>query len=96
LGVGLVADHVGTGAISLRLLASAPLAAIKLDAALVREIGQSRLREAIIAAVVAIATARAIPVTACGIETEEERVALASLGVRAGQGPLFAALPWAA
>jgi EAL domain-containing protein (putative c-di-GMP-specific phosphodiesterase class I) len=96
LGVGLVADHVGTGAISLRLLASTPLVAIKLDAALVREIGQSRLREAMIAAVVAVATACAIPVTACGIETEEERSALAGLGVRAGQGPLFAALPQAA
>jgi EAL domain-containing protein (putative c-di-GMP-specific phosphodiesterase class I) len=92
LGVGVVADHVGTGAISLRLLASAPLASIKLDAALVREIGQSRLREAMIAAVVAVAAARAIPVTACGIETEAERAVLVGLGVRVGQGPLFAAL----
>jgi EAL domain-containing protein (putative c-di-GMP-specific phosphodiesterase class I) len=92
LGVGLVADHVGTAAVSLRLLASTPLASIKLDAALVREIGQSRLREAMIAAVVAVASARAIPVTACGIESEAERAALVGLGVRVGQGPLFAAL----
>ena len=90
IGLGVVADHYGTGAMSLRLLASLRLAAIKLDATLVREIGHSRPRQALVRALVTAATAQGIAVTACGIEATAERAVLASLGVRTGQGPLFA------
>ncbi len=93
LGLGLVADHVGTGAMSLRLLASLPLAAIKLDASMVREIGQSPSRQALVQALATVAAMRGITLAACGIEDEAERAALAGLGVRAGQGPFFAAHP---
>ena len=91
LGVGLVADHYGTGAMSLRLLAALPPVAIKLDAGLVREIDQSPSRQALVRALVAVAGVRDIAVAACGIEAEAERAVLAVLGVRTGQGPLFAA-----
>lgn len=91
LGLGLIADHVGTGAMSLRRLSACGLAALKLDAVLVRDIERSRPRQALVRALVAVAAAHAIAVSACGIETEQERAALAALGVRSGQGPLFAA-----
>jgi EAL domain-containing protein (putative c-di-GMP-specific phosphodiesterase class I) len=93
LGLGLVADHVGTGAMSLRLLAALPLAAIKLDASLVREIGHSRPRQALVQALATVAAMRSITLAACGIEDEEERAVLAALGVGTGQGPLFASQP---
>ncbi|MDE2333940.1 MAG: EAL domain-containing protein, partial [Rhodospirillales bacterium] len=96
LGLGIVADHYGSGAMSLRLLGAASLAAIKLDASLVREIGASRRRQALVRAIVAAAAARDIPVAACGIEVEAERSALAALGVSTGQGSLFAAVARAA
>ncbi len=91
IGLGVVADHYGTGAMSLRLLTTLRLAAIKLDASLVRDIAHNRPRQALVLALVTAATAQGTAVAACGIEAEEERAALAALGVRTGQGPLFAA-----
>ncbi len=96
LGVGIVADHYGSGAMSLRLLGTVPLAAIKLDASLVREIGASRRHQALVRAVITAAAACDIPIAACGIEAEAERSVLAELGVTSGQGPLFAAVQQAA
>ncbi len=91
MGLGVVADHYGTGAMSLRLLGSLRLAAIKLDASLVRDIPRNRPRQGLARALVTAAASRRITVAACGIEAEEERAALASLGVRTAQAPLFAA-----
>lgn len=90
LGVGIVVDHYGTGPMSLRLLAETRLAGVKLDAGIVRDIGHSPAGQALVGAVAVLARSRGVVLGACGIETEAERATLARLGVRWGQGPLFA------
>lgn len=90
LGLRLVADHYGSGPMSLRLLAGLPLAAVKLDAGVVREIDRAPRQQALVRAIAAMARAHGMALSACGIETEAERATLARLGVAAGQGPLFA------
>ena len=90
LGVGLVLDDFGTGHASLRMLKRLPLTGLKLDASLVRTIPEEADDAAIARAVIAAAHALRLDVTACGLEREPQRAALAGYGCDAGQGELFA------
>ncbi|WP_246232551.1 EAL domain-containing protein [Aurantimonas aggregata] len=91
-------DDFGAGYAGLGLLADFQPDLIKIDMHLVRDVDTSRARQAILAALLAIARDLDIAILAEGVETEAEFLALKSAGVTLFQGywfakPEFEALP---
>ncbi|GMM93055.1 EAL domain-containing protein [Qipengyuania sp. MTN3-11] len=98
MGFGTAIDDFGAGHAGLGLLADIQTHYLKLDMALIRGIGASRPRRAIVEGVVRIARALGVTVIAEGVETEEEFHTLRVLGIRYIQGyhlarPAFRELP---
>jgi diguanylate cyclase (GGDEF)-like protein len=90
LGVPLVIDDFGSGLISLTRLGELQPAMIKLDPAFVRRLPGDPAARAMVAGIVGLAHSLAIAVVAEGVETEDQRDALAELGCHLQQGYLFA------
>jgi diguanylate cyclase (GGDEF)-like protein/PAS domain S-box-containing protein len=88
LGVGVVLDRFGSGQGSINALRRFRLCALKLDAPIAA--AGDRETDALRPALLALASALAIPVAATGIETEDERARLQALGCADGQGSYFA------
>ncbi|HTD27756.1 MAG TPA: EAL domain-containing protein [Xanthomonadaceae bacterium] len=90
-GVGAVLDDFGTGYSSLSYLHTFPLEMLKIDRVFVAELGKDGKRSSasVVAAVLALARALEMTVVAEGIETLEQRNALAALGCELGQGYLL-------
>ena len=90
LGVGLAVDDFGTGYSSLEAFAASPFDALKIDQSFVRDIAFNPRHRAIVKTVIGFAKDLGLLLTAEGIETEEQRQLLLSLGCQFGQGFLFA------
>jgi EAL domain-containing protein (putative c-di-GMP-specific phosphodiesterase class I) len=90
LGVLLAIDDFGTGYSSLNYLKRFPVDMVKLDRGFVAGMENSKVDEAIIAAVVGLAEAIGLMVVAEGVETVSQREALAALGCNRIQGFLLA------
>jgi len=86
LGVHIALDDFGTGYSSLSYLQRFPFDKIKIDRAFVKQLDRGT---SIIKAVVSIAADRSMVTTAEGVETEEQRAAVHSLGCTQMQGYLF-------
>jgi len=94
LGVRIALDDFGTGYSSLSYLRRFPFDKIKIDRCFVSDIADADGSSAIVQAVVNIAAARNMTTTAEGVETEQQRELLRSLGCTEMQGYLFSrALP---
>jgi len=89
MGVQLAIDDFGRGLASIPKLKRYPLRALKLDPALVREVGAREDSEAIVEAITSMAGVFALDVLARGVESEAQRAFLAALGCHLQQGPLF-------
>jgi diguanylate cyclase (GGDEF)-like protein/PAS domain S-box-containing protein len=89
LGVELVLDDFGIENTSLGLLRRFPLQSVKIDRSLVATSPQKRESTAVIQAVVAMARTLEITVVAEGVENEEQRRQVMSLGCNAAQGFLY-------
>jgi diguanylate cyclase (GGDEF)-like protein len=89
LGVKLALDDFGTAASSLGLLLTCPVTTLKLDRSFVESIVTVSRQAAVATAVSQIATALEFASVAEGIETEQQRDLLRSLGYQYGQGFLF-------
>jgi len=83
-------DDFGAGYAGLKLLAEFQPDMIKIDMDLVRNIEQSRARQAIVKSLVALCADMQIEVIAEGIETVAERDCLSDAGIHLMQGYLFA------
>ena len=89
MGVTISIDDFGTGYSNLRYLECFPLNEIKIDRSFVRDLAQSTAKRVIIESIVKLGAALDICVVAEGIETEEERAIVQTLGCSVGQGFLF-------
>jgi diguanylate cyclase (GGDEF)-like protein len=94
LGVEIHLDDFGTGYSSLGYLRDFPIDALKIDRSFVSGIDTDNATTGlasveIVRTIVALAQSLSLSVTAEGIETDEQRHALRSLGCARGQGYLF-------
>lgn len=90
LGVRLVVDDFGTGYSSLSYLKQFPVDQLKIDRSFVSGVDSDAGNWAIVEAVISMARALQLDVTAEGVETPEQTTALMRLGCTTGQGYLFA------
>jgi diguanylate cyclase (GGDEF)-like protein/PAS domain S-box-containing protein len=90
LGVGLAIDDFGTGYSSLSYLKRFPVDAVKVDRGFVDGLGTDPHNTALVAAIIAMAGALGLAVTAEGVETLEQLRILRQLGVPFAQGFYFA------
>jgi diguanylate cyclase (GGDEF)-like protein len=94
LGVQLSVDDFGTGYSSLKFLTRVRVDEVKVDRSFVSRMVESAETLAIIRITVDLAAQLGVRVVAEGVETAEQRAALAELGCTSAQGHLFfAALP---
>lgn len=88
-GVRLAIDDFGRGLSSVPRLKRYPVKALKLDPALVREVGSSEEHEAIVEAITCMAAPLGLQVFARGVEDEAQQAFLSALDCHLQQGPLF-------
>jgi EAL domain-containing protein (putative c-di-GMP-specific phosphodiesterase class I) len=90
IGVRLAIDDFGTGYSSLSYLRDLPIDVVKMDRSFVEGIADSDQSLAVAEGIVQIARTLNLEVVAEGIETEEQRDLLRSMGCHYGQGYLLA------
>src|SRR5258706_261501 len=96
LGLQIAIDNFGTGYSSLGLVRGFAVQAVKIDKSLVSSCTNKRECAAIVGAVGAMAKNLGLIVIAAGVETEEEKKLVASLGCERAQGNLIGrAVDWA-
>ena len=88
-GLKFSLDDFGTGYSSLSYLRCLPLDRLKIDRTFVRDILADTCGGAIAQAIISLGCAMGLPVLAEGVESEEQRELLASLGCHMYQGYLF-------
>ena len=94
IGVEIAVDDFGTGYSSLAYLTTLPISELKIDRSFVRELGETPQSAAVVTAIVALARALGLRVTAEGVESVRQMEVLRDLGCPTMQGFLFsAALP---
>jgi diguanylate cyclase len=89
IGVQIAIDDFGTGYAVLSHLKSLPVDALKIDAGFVRDLGSNANDLAIIRAIIGLAGAFNLQLTAEGVETVSAAETLMQHGCRRAQGFLF-------
>jgi EAL domain-containing protein (putative c-di-GMP-specific phosphodiesterase class I) len=88
-GVLIGVDDAGSGFSSMSHIVNMEADVIKVDISLVRDIHRNKMRRAMVGALAEFARQAEALVIAEGVELEEERATLITLGVTAAQGYLF-------
>ncbi|GAA0296493.1 EAL domain-containing protein [Kineococcus aurantiacus] len=89
IGARVGLDDFGTGYSSLSYLDRFPLSFLKIDMSFVRPLGSSDRAEAVVEALISLAHAHGMVVTAEGVETELQASMLRDMGCDRAQGYLF-------
>jgi diguanylate cyclase (GGDEF)-like protein len=90
MGICLALDDFGTGFSSLGYFAKFPINKIKVDQMFIRTLERGSQNEAIVKSVKELANGLKLKMICEGIETEEQLEILRDMGVKEGQGYLFA------
>jgi EAL domain-containing protein (putative c-di-GMP-specific phosphodiesterase class I) len=90
IGVRLAIDDFGTGFSSLAQLKRFPIDILKIDRSFISDAAETYKSAAIVQTFVQLGKALGLEIVAEGIETDDQRVRLASANVDTGQGFLFA------
>jgi len=89
LGVGLAIDDFGTGYSSMKYLKQFPISKLKIDRSFIMDISSSRESREIVSAIIAMAKALNISLTAEGVETKEQEEFLILSACHQAQGYLY-------
>jgi len=89
LGVRLALDDFGTGFSSLSYLRRLPIDIVKIDQSFVADIKLANLDRSIISAIANLAHVLGLSVTAEGVETDDQRKGIQSMGCESAQGFLY-------
>lgn len=89
LGVGLAIDDFGTGYSSMRYLKQFPISKLKIDRSFISDLTVSHESREIVSAIIAMASALNISLTAEGVETKEQELFLADHFCHQAQGFLY-------
>lgn len=89
IGVGVALDDFGTGYSSLSYLQSFPFTKLKIDRSFIQNLGEQQSSRDIVTAIVAMAKALKMSVTAEGIETQQQFATAIEAGCTEFQGYLF-------
>lgn len=89
LGVGLAIDDFGTGYSSMRYLKQFPISKLKIDRSFISDLSVSHESREIVSAIIAMASALNISLTAEGVETIEQEQFLIQLRCHHAQGFLY-------
>ncbi|QYJ99908.1 putative bifunctional diguanylate cyclase/phosphodiesterase [Shewanella psychrotolerans] len=89
LGVGLAIDDFGTGYSSMRYLKQFPISKLKIDRSFISDLSVSHESREIVSAIIAMASALNISLTAEGVETIEQEQFLTKLRCHHAQGFLY-------
>jgi EAL domain-containing protein (putative c-di-GMP-specific phosphodiesterase class I) len=90
MGFSFAIDDVGAGYSGLETIASIGASYLKIDMALVRDVHEKPVSQQVVKAILDMATGVGATVIAEGIQTQDEAAAIQALGIRYGQGYLFA------
>jgi EAL domain-containing protein (putative c-di-GMP-specific phosphodiesterase class I) len=90
LGIRLAIDDFGTGYSSLSYLRQFPIDTLKIDRSFVAALDDGTDSDALVRSILDLSQTLRLDTVAEGIETDEQRRALESLGATRGQGYLFA------
>lgn len=88
-GVLAALDRFGVGAASLSQLSRLPLAAVKIDRQLVRNVASGRKDRTLVEAIAGLGRSFGVRVVALGVETADQAGVLTDLGCTYGQGSYF-------
>ena len=91
IGIRIALDDFGIGYSSLSYIRRFPFDKVKIDRQFVQSIGEDRVSEAIVSAVVAIGEPLQLTITAEGVETERQLDLVRALGCDQAQGYLLGA-----
>jgi diguanylate cyclase (GGDEF)-like protein len=90
LGVRLALDDFGTGFSSLSYLRRMPIDIVKIDQSFIADINVAAPEQSITAAITSLAHVLGLTVTAEGVETDDQREGVRSIGCESAQGFLYA------
>jgi diguanylate cyclase (GGDEF)-like protein len=90
LGVRLALDDFGTGFSSLNYLRRMPIDIVKIDQSFIADINPAAPERSITAAITSLAHVLGLTVTAEGVETDDQREGVRSIGCESAQGFLYA------
>jgi diguanylate cyclase (GGDEF)-like protein len=85
-GIAIALDDFGTGYASLSQLHTLPFDRIKIDRSFISSLGENDQAAAIVQTIAALAKTLGVPITAEGIESEDIRQQMATLGCTDAQG----------
>ncbi|MCT7943003.1 bifunctional diguanylate cyclase/phosphodiesterase [Shewanella holmiensis] len=89
LGVGIAIDDFGTGYSSMKYLKQFPISKLKIDRSFIMDISSSKQSREIVSAIIAMAKALNISITAEGVETQEQESFLEKMVCDHAQGFLY-------